>query len=144
MQFVQYFLMTLLASFGPIFGYVVSMYAGDEIKKGRNLIEFALKAILFAIAMIIIISQIGSYSEIVFILAIIVFYFLKNPMIYLAFGVLFFLISFNPEVNMLIYILIFIYFLLHGSIEKSLRNPIISSTLFFLSTILVYSTWFFA
>jgi len=141
MEFIKFILLGLLAALGPIIGFVVSFYVKDELKKGRFLVEMALKLVLLAIVVIVLVSKLDSYTEIVIILALVIFQVLKSPFLYLTYGVLLFTSSFNPEVAGSIYMLTFIYFLFDGALKKQLKQVVINSLLFLITSLVAYGAW---
>jgi hypothetical protein len=139
MEFIHYLLFALLSAMGPIFGFVVSLYTKDEIEKGRGLIELVQKLSLLFIAIVLLFTRINSFAEIVILLAIIVFHFIRSGFIFFTFGVLFFLFSFAAVPGM--YLLIFAYFLLYGALTKPLRIVILQSMVFLATALVVYGAW---
>jgi hypothetical protein len=136
MNIAQYMLVTVLLFAGIICGYVLSFFVEEELKHSRRLLLMLQKFCILFIALVLISNQVYSFGTAVLIIALIVFYFLAEYLIFFAFGILFFVASFYYQAFIWVAILIFVYSVIYGLLNrKQSPNELLkTSAIFFLSS----------
>jgi len=140
MDIAQYLLISVLLSSGIICGYVLSFFVRSELKTGKKLIGLFQKLILVGLAAVLIFNGVYTFGTSVLIIAMLIFYFLANDLIFFAFGILIFLASFYLNVFLWVSVLLFLYSLLFGLLQyRKHPNYLLKvSALFFLSSFITY------